>query len=102
MSFLYLHNQIFIPQIPTCRILAINPRYLGLFTGNNIIVIYLVMGVSKIRVKWSMAFRWKALDVLFRLALIRICEPVERTTTLVVKLKCLHVGHSSLCLSSLS
>ena len=72
-------------QIPT-------GRYLGLYTGNNIIVIHLVMNTSKICVKWSIICRWKALDVLFRLVLIRICEPVERTTTPVVKLKYLQVG----------
>ena len=92
MSFSHLHNQMLIPQIPTCRILTINPRHLGLFTGNNIMDVHLVMCISNICVNWSMIRRLKALDTLFRLALIRICDPVEGTTTPVVKLKYLLVG----------
>ena len=60
--------------------------------GNTIMVIHLVMCISKICVNWSMIRRLKALDALFRLVLIRICEPVEGTTAPVVKLKYLLVG----------
>ena len=80
------------PQMPASGIFATVLRILGLFTGNNIMVIHLVICISKSCVNWSTTWRLKALDTLFRLVLIRICEPVEGTTTPVVKLKYLLVG----------
>ena len=72
----------FIPQMLTSEIFAIRFMSLGLLTGNNVVFIHLDMCPSKMF----------ALDQLFRLVLIIICDTVEMNTTLVLKLKHLMVS----------